>query len=70
VPSQTHSSLLCMVSIITLESAGHAAVGIFKLILDSNHTIAEEDIGAADDEDEDSDTNNNVPKGINRLSCK
>ena len=40
------------------------------LVADSSHTIAEEDIGAADDEDEDSDTNNNVPKGINRLSCK
>lgn len=40
----------------------------FPAMYDSNHTIAEEDIGAADDEDEDSDTNNNVPKGINRLS--
>ena len=39
-------------------------------VADSCHTIAEEDIGAADDEDEDSDSNNNVPKGINRLSCK
>jgi len=41
----------------------------FSDIYDSSHAIAEEDIGAADDEDEDSDNiNNNVPKGINRLS--
>jgi hypothetical protein len=38
------------------------------VVADFSHTIAEEDIGAEDDEE--SDTNNNVPKGINRLSCK
>jgi len=35
---------------------------------DFSHAIAEEDIGAADDEEEDSDSNDNLPKGINRLS--
>jgi len=40
----------------------------FSNIYDSGHAIAEEDIGAADDEEEDSDCNNNLPKGINRLS--
>ena len=38
--------------------------------LGSDNNIAEEDIGAADDEEEASDNNNNVPRGINRLSCK
>ena len=38
--------------------------------LGSGNNIAEEDIGAADDEEEASDNNNNVPRGINRLSCK
>jgi hypothetical protein len=44
--------------------------GCELFVTDSSHAIAEENIGAADDEDEDSDYNNNVPKGINRLSCK
>ena len=46
---------------------------IFNFIfvrLGSDNNIAEEDIGAADDEEEASDNNNNVPRGINRLSCK
>lgn len=34
----------------------------------SDNNIAEEDIGAADNEEEASDNNNNVPRGINRLS--
>ena len=38
--------------------------------LGSDNNIAEEDSGAADDEEEPSDNNNNVPRGINRLSCK
>lgn len=39
------------------------------LLSGSDNNIAEEDIGADDEEDE-SDNNNNVPRGINRLSCK
>ena len=55
----------CLVSVIVVQVLSHK-----HFIADSSHTIAEEDIGAADDEDEDSDSNNNVPKGINRLSFK
>lgn len=36
----------------------------------SDNNIAEEDMGQADDEEDESDNNNNVPRGINRLSCK
>ena len=38
-------------------------------ILGSDNNIAEEDVGV-DDEEEANDNNNNVPRGINRLSCK
>ena len=37
---------------------------------DSNHAIVEEDMEAVYDEEEDSDSNNNLPKGIIRISCK
>lgn len=48
----------------------HFIFNFIFVMLGSDNNIAEEDIGAADDEEEASDNNNNVPRGINRLSCK
>ena len=48
----------------------HFIFNFIFVLLGSDNNIAEEDIGAADDEEEASDNNNNVPRGINRLSCK
>ena len=40
----------------------------YIFVAGSDNNITEEDIGAGDDDDDRGDSNNNVPRGINRLS--